>query len=152
MLITPHCVAGATLGKLVGRPLIAIPLAVASHYALDLVPHWQETLPPYTPHAGTWVRIPIDLALSLYLVHLIAPSAGPNGWTIWLAALGGAAPDLDALIPLIPQKRALCGPVAHYLQWHVAIQRETASLWGLAPQLALVCACLLLSRWRYTDA
>lgn len=146
MLVTPHAVAGATAGKLIGNPLVAIPVAIASHFILDRVPHWQETLPPYTPHVGTWIRTPIDVALSLYLVKRIARSSTRRSGSMWMGAVAAAAPDADVILPLVPLKRDLWRPLDRYLHWHMAIQRETDSLWGLAPQIALVIACLLLSR------
>jgi hypothetical protein len=148
MLITPHAVAGATIGALVRRPLIAIPLAIASHYTLDRVPHWQETLPPYTPHAGTWIRAPLDATLAFYLVHLMGRTADNSRVVIWIAAVSSTAPDLDSLLMLGPQLAHPWKPIDRYIAWHIRIQRETRSLWGLAPQAVLVAVCLWLARER----
>jgi hypothetical protein len=40
MLELPHAVVGATIAVLIPNPAIAIPLALASHFAMDLYPHW----------------------------------------------------------------------------------------------------------------
>ncbi len=40
MLIIPHMLAGAAIGTLVPNPYLAFPLGIASHYALDALPHW----------------------------------------------------------------------------------------------------------------
>jgi hypothetical protein len=36
-----------------------------SHFLLDTVPHWQETLSPYRPNLATWVRLPLDALLAV---------------------------------------------------------------------------------------
>ena len=40
MLVTNHVLAGAAIGAVVERPLPALALGVASHLAMDRIPHW----------------------------------------------------------------------------------------------------------------
>lgn len=40
MLVTNHVLAGAAIGALARRPLAALGLGVASHLAMDVIPHW----------------------------------------------------------------------------------------------------------------
>lgn len=40
MLITNHVLAGAAIGALTRRPAVALALGVASHPAMDVIPHW----------------------------------------------------------------------------------------------------------------
>ena len=40
MLVTNHVLAGAAIGAVVKRPLPALVLGVASHLAMDRIPHW----------------------------------------------------------------------------------------------------------------
>lgn len=40
MTATSHAIIGAVIAAKIGNPALAIPLAVASHVAMDLVPHW----------------------------------------------------------------------------------------------------------------
>jgi hypothetical protein len=145
MLITPHAVAGATIGALVPIRAVALSAAVSSHFLLDVVPHWQETLAPYTPHRGTWLRVPIDLALALAMTHVIARGS-TSGRNVWGSALAAALPDIDFLWFLAPSAFERLGPVRIYVDWHVAIQRETSRLWGLAPQLAVIFGCVAVLR------
>ena len=49
MLETPHVAVGAAIAASIPNPLIAIPLAFASHFALELVPHWN-------PHLNTELK------------------------------------------------------------------------------------------------
>jgi len=40
VLVTNHVLAGAAIGALVKRPAPALALGVASHVAMDVIPHW----------------------------------------------------------------------------------------------------------------
>lgn len=136
MLVSPHVTAGVALGALIGNPIVVVPAAILSHFVLDSVPHWQETLPPYKPTWKTYVRIPIDLAIAATVVILALRLQPHNGLSIWLGAIFASGPDIDVIVLLLPGlKRSF---VQKYWDWHCAIQRETASLGGLIPQFAVL--------------
>jgi hypothetical protein len=40
VLVTNHVLAGAVIGVRTGRPVVAFGVGVASHLAMDVVPHW----------------------------------------------------------------------------------------------------------------
>ena len=136
MLVSPHVTAGVALGAMIGNPIMVIPLAIISHFVLDLIPHWQETLAPYKPTWKTYVRIPIDLAIGLVIVLLAVRLQPDQAWSIWLGAIFASGPDLDVAIVTFPKLKR--GLLERYWDWHCAIQRETSSLWGVLPQLAVV--------------
>ncbi len=145
MLITPHAVTGAAIGVRLKHPLKVIPVAMASHFLLDTIPHWQETLYPYRPHITTWIRVPIDLLLAVLGVAWIARRGKRHGRGLATAAvvgaLAGTLPDLDALAcanPLLLRN----GFLKRYFSWHCGIQDETAHGWGLAPQIAVAVLAL----------
>ena len=52
MLETPHVVVGAAIAVKVGNPALAIPLAFASHFVLDKIPHWNPHLFTETQKLG----------------------------------------------------------------------------------------------------
>ncbi len=92
MLLTNHVLSGALIGALVGRPLPAFALGVASHFALDVVPHW-----------GKWdsqrqflrVAVP-DGLISLAAMGAIAAASPSDRRLAVLAGMTGAAlPDID---------------------------------------------------------
>lgn len=92
MLITNHVLSGALIGVAVRRPVPAFVLGVASHFALDTVPHW-----------GDWVtgeqflRVAVrDGLIGLATIGLCAAAAPPSARLAVLAGMAGAAlPDLD---------------------------------------------------------
>ena len=40
MTATSHALIGASLASIITNPIIGIPVAITSHFAADLVPHW----------------------------------------------------------------------------------------------------------------
>lgn len=142
MLTTPHAVTGAMLGTLLPAP-VAIPVAVASHYILDSIPHWQETLAPYTPTRKTYIRIPIDIALAVGLTLLIIHWQPAHQSRIWWSAFAANAPDLDSFLAVAPRFKQ--GLLKIYWDWHCQIQRETNRWYGVLTQLTVIGACLYVS-------
>ncbi len=143
MLTTPHAVVGAAIGALIPSPWLAVPVAVGSHFVLDSIPHWQETLAPYNPTRRTYVRIIFDLMLAGLLVGLMASWQPDRIAAVWLGAAAANAPDLDTLTVLLPSLRR--GPVQRFWDWHCRIQRETSQLAGVYTQLATIALCLGLA-------
>jgi hypothetical protein len=148
MLLTPHALVGAALGLRLKHPLKAIPAAVASHFLLDTVPHWQETLFPYRPNVATWIRLPIDLTLAVLGVAWIARQGRKRqrglASAVVVGALAGTLPDLDALAstqPLLLRN----GLLRRYFLWHCGIQDETPKRWGLVPQVAVSLIALAMA-------
>ncbi|HEY5153069.1 MAG TPA: hypothetical protein VII55_03770 [Candidatus Saccharimonadales bacterium] len=146
MLTTPHAAAGIAIGAFVGNPLVVIPTTMASHFLLDAVPHWQETLAPYNPTRKTYIRVPLDIALAVAMTILATRWQPHYTGVIWLGAIFANVPDLDTVTILIPKLRQ--GIVRKYYDWHCAIQRETASLWGVVPQLLVIAISLVLVKVR----
>jgi hypothetical protein len=136
MLVSPHVTTGVALGAIIGNPIVVVPVAIASHFVLDSVPHWQETLAPYTPTWKTWVRIPIDFVIAAAIMLLAIRLLPQRAPAIVLGGLFAASPDLDVLLILFPEWKK--GLLQKHWDWHCAIQRETASLWGLVPQLTVI--------------
>lgn len=136
MLVAPHASAGVAIGVLVANPLVAIPAAIASHFVLDTVPHWQETLAPYQPTRKTYIRIPIDIGLAIAITAIGATIQPTHTTSIVLGALFATMPDLDVILITFPELKR--GLLKLYWNWHCAIQKETSSLWGIAPQIGVI--------------
>lgn len=52
MLETPHVAVGAAIATKVVNPVLSIPLALASHFVLEKVPHWNPHLNTETQKFG----------------------------------------------------------------------------------------------------
>ena len=102
MLETPHVIVGAAIAIKVVNPALAIPLAFASHFILEKVPHWNPHLNSETEKYGrpskqsTYIVI-ADVAASLALGGYVASRALPD-WgqtaTILAACFAAVLPDI----------------------------------------------------------
>ena len=92
MLVTNHVLSGALIGALARRPLPAFALGVASHFALDAVPHW-----------GVWgsrrrflrVAVPDGLIGLTVMGAFSATSPADRRLAVVAGMAGAALPDLD---------------------------------------------------------
>ena len=147
VLLINHVLSGAVIGALSRRPESAFAAGVASHFALDAVPHW-----------GKWgsrrrflqVAVP-DGLVSLAAMAAITALAPAERRTAVLAGMTGATlPDIDKptklYLGLTPFPRAVD-------RFHQRIQREApgrAHLELLAAGTLALAALTVLRDWRPT--
>ena len=147
MLIAPHAVTGATIAVLFPNPAVALPLVVASHFVLDIIPHWQEVITnDYKLTKATFFRVPVDFLLAVVFVWKIAQMHLDQFYLVWLSAVVGNAPDLDVLLTNIKPKILQVNLFRRYYDWHCRIQKETKSFVGVLTQLAIILSCFWLVR------
>jgi len=88
-----HALTGAVIGLTISQPAVAVPVAFASHFALDMVPHFgNDSEAVGGKNFRNWLVADALLCVALVAVLLMVR---PHYW--WLAALcafAAAAPDL----------------------------------------------------------
>lgn len=102
MLETPHVFVGAAIATKIPNPWIAIPLAFASHFVLEMVPHWNphlnfETQKYGRPTPKSTKLVIFDSTTALICGSAIAYGALPDAGhaaTILFACLASILPDL----------------------------------------------------------
>jgi hypothetical protein len=95
MLAINHALTGALIGLTVANPLIAIPIAIASHFICDAFPHYgkEDDIDGFLRTRRFALMLLIDALLCGVLVLILSISA-PANWTIAaLCAFAAAAPD-----------------------------------------------------------
>ncbi len=94
MLLTNHVLSGALIGAVVRRPVPAFVLGVASHFALDAVPHWGDW--PGTD-SQRFLRVARSDGLTALAVMATVAAATPRRRrpAVTAAMLGAALPDAD---------------------------------------------------------
>lgn len=96
-----HALTGAIIGLVINEPLVAAPLAVASHFVCDAIPHHDGV--PAKPslqmkqkwHKSRWFKrlLYLDVILCLSLVIVLAVR-GPKDWLLAaVCAFLAASPD-----------------------------------------------------------
>lgn len=123
VLVTNHVLAGAVLGAgpLAQRPVAAFAAGVASHFALDRVPHWGDQRRP------VFLLVAVcDGLAGLAAIALVARASRRQRPAVLLSALagmaGGAFPDLDKPSTLFFGRSPF---PARFDAFHGRIQRES---------------------------
>ena len=135
MLITNHVLSGALIGAVTRRPATAFTLGVASHFALDAVPHWGD----WGDDKSVFMRVAIrDGLTGLAVMGALTALAEPPARLAVLAGMAGAAlPDLDKpsriFFGFSPFPRAID-------DFHSVIQRESRRRFPV--EVATGAACL----------
>jgi hypothetical protein len=93
MLVTNHVLSGAVIGAVIRRPASAFFLGVASHFALDSVPHWGK----FGGGRRGLLRVAVpDGLIGLTVMGAMVAIAPKDRRVAVLAGMAGAAlPDLD---------------------------------------------------------
>lgn len=96
MTAVNHALTGTVIGLVVSQPLLAVPLAVGSHYVCDVLPHFGTGLSDKVLLKTNKFRnyLIAEAGLCLALVVLLA-SFRPEHWLLAaICAFAAAAPDL----------------------------------------------------------
>jgi hypothetical protein len=120
MILSTHAVVGGAIASLIpGHPVLAFVIGVASHFAIDAIPHvdyplYSITVKRSAPSALTlnWLRvqdislISLDACVGLAIVIWLYASPGATA-AVLAGALGGMLPDpLQLLQKLVKSKNS----------------------------------------------
>jgi hypothetical protein len=138
-----HALAGGLIGYYVPLPA-ALPLAVASHFILDALPHYGL---PYAERERSkfWKRFfTADFFLAASLMAI--PIASHN-YPMLICGIAAVLPDFVWVLHVIKKKTFDLGEhEGWYRKWHAKIQRYERP-WGIWVELPLV-AALFYWVWR----
>lgn len=149
MLETPHVLVGVAIATKIPNPVISIPLALASHFILEKIPHWNPHLYTETekygqPTSKSTLITAIDSSIALTTGSLIAFSHLPNlalTLTIFFSAFAAVLPDVIEAPYLYLNYRKPW--LKKYILWQKSIQAEAKPFWGLITQVLIIIAALL---------
>ncbi|HTK03413.1 MAG TPA: hypothetical protein VL401_01430 [Alphaproteobacteria bacterium] len=151
MLETPHVAVGAAIAVAIPNPFIAIPLAFASHFVLDMVPHWN-------PHSYTEVQkfgkisvntkiiALVDVGLALTTGFFIASHASSQGHfiTILLASFASVLPDVSKAPFFLLGVRK--GILKKWVDFERSLQVETGFWPGMIVQIIIILLALYTAK------
>jgi hypothetical protein len=152
MLETPHVLVGAAIATHIPNPFIAIPLAFASHFILETVPHWNPHLNTETQKYGQPTRrstviTTIDSTLALASGSFIAYQALPNvehAAIILACSFAAVLPDvLEGPYFFLKIRTAW---IKKWIAFQKSLQSDTTFFWGLLTQLTVIAATILWLR------
>lgn len=135
MTAANHAVTGALIAVLIKQPVVALPLAVASHYVLDALPHFGYPNQGGFGEALKYRLAYFDIAWSLIGLVLLAIVLRHQGFWVYFAALLAIAPDL-----MWPyryfwfERKNLAPPGGLVTRWHSKMQ-WCERPWGIVVEL-----------------
>jgi hypothetical protein len=149
MILSTHAVVGGALASLMpGHPVLAFAIGVASHFAIDAIPHVDYPLRSISvrrsaPSAFTfnWVLLQdlallaLDACAGLAIVLWLYASPGATA-AVLAGALGGMLPDpLQLLSKMYPRE-----PLRSLQRFHIWIHAKRRLSWplGVTAQLSFV--------------
>ena len=143
MTATAHALIGASIAVKIINPAIGIPLAIASHFIADLIPHWDlSTNHRQKSPTRLKVEATFDVLLGFALVFLIFRNL-VNPVYLWSMVIAAQSPDwLKAPSDMF----GLRIPPFSWMEWlgH-KLQSRLQLPWGLVTQVVVVGIMLLLT-------
>ncbi len=128
-----HAMTGAAIGLGVSEPAVAVPMALASHYVLDALPHYGGGLPESEELNSPTFRVLLlaDICLCPLLVLLLAVQR-PQHWILAaICAFVAAAPDLASINIYRRARRGEPPKTNRYTRFAHAIQWFERPLGGI---------------------
>lgn len=148
MTATNHALTGAIIGLTLKQPVTAIPLAILSHYLLDVLPHYGSATEDNEKLKGRFFRnYLIAEALICFLIVLVLAIAQPSGWVLGaLCAFFAAAPDLLSMNRYFTIRSGKKWRAGAYTRFASAIQWFERPIGGFVEIAWFGAASYLLSR------
>jgi len=148
VLETPHAIVGAAIATKVVHPALAIPLAFASHFVLEKIPHWNPHLNTETEKYGAPTKrstaiVIADASLALVSGSYIAYQALPNtalAITILVSCFASVLPDIIEGPYFFLKVRSEA--IKRWIKFQKSIQVDTTIIPGLATQVLTIAAAL----------
>lgn len=119
-----HALTGAAIGFIVQRPIIALPLALLSHFICDALPHWRTNQPEKTVLRSRWfVRyLFLEVLACVALVAILFANQPLNWQLATLCAFAAASPDLLSFKRFWRQRHRKAWSPGSYVKFASGIQ------------------------------
>ena len=141
MTATAHALIGASIAASISNPLLGIPLAIASHFLLDFIPHWDAgTNHRKKSQVRLMAEATLDVLLGFALVFLIFRNLVDMRY-LFTMVIAAQLPDwLEAPSFMFGIKV----PPFSWMDWlgH-KIQSRVQLPWGLITQIVVVALFLI---------
>lgn len=123
MTAVNHALTGTAIGLLVGEPLIALPVAVASHFICDALPHFDSGIPGARLKSSNFRNYLILEALLCFLIVLSLALLRPDHWFLAsVCAFLATSPDLLWINRYLKVRRGQHWKASAYAKFAVKIQ------------------------------
>lgn len=147
MTATAHAVLGTVIAAKVGNPLLAIPLALISHFAADAIPHWdtgigwrKKTKQRFLVESAT--DVVIGYLISFFLLVLLFPET--NLWYTFLIITVSQLPDWLMAPYLFLKSNFPLFKYAYTIQHR--LNQTLNNPWGIINQVAVLLGTIIFAK------
>lgn len=155
MILATHAIVGAAIASLIpDHPGLAFASGMASHFAIDAIPHWDYPLRALSikPNTGAALRLNWSLFQDLGLVMLDASVGLATGLWLYATPMAETSVVLGALGAMLPDPlqlaHRLCPrePLRTLQRFHVWIHTKRKLTWpiGIISQLTFIALVVLI--------
>lgn len=141
MLTTPHLLVGAAIGSEIGSPIIAVPVAAASHFFFDWIPHLMGFIEVEDLDKKDVLFVVGDILLGLGILLLLSWH-NPHWEILWLGALASVLPDFHHTAQVIFGSEKLQRYTKAHMKFHY--KKKLNFLPGMATQIVTVAVSIVL--------
>lgn len=125
MTATNHVVTGALIATYLHNPWLAIPIAFASHFALDAIPHASFPATDNKEHLRFLMILAVDMAVAASILMSLLVLQPPNFVLLIACGVAAASPDLMWLYYIIIKKSREKEKWPAIAKFHARIQKES---------------------------
>ncbi len=147
MTATNHALTGALIGLVVGQPVVAVILAVLSHFVLDAIPHYTDESIKIS--SDGFKRYLIVEALFCFSLVVVLVLVHPENWPLAaICAFLATSPDFMWMPKYLRARQAKPEPKTHnaIIRFHSRIQWFTKPVGAVVEAVWTVCAIVLLAK------
>ena len=145
MLATPHTTVGILIASKIPNPIFAFPLALLSHFVLDLIPHWDFFSFQNKIGRREKVKVILDfligLSLGMFFTLKALPDQGKVVNTFFSSALANLPDAIESPYVFFGYRNKIIdGMIKLQHCFHSRLKYP----WGLIPQIFLLALSLAL--------
>lgn len=148
MTATSHAIIGTVIAAKVGNPTLAIPLAFASHFVADMVPHWDAGFNWRKKSENRFFAESVaDVIVGFIVSYLLLISLFPSTNLLYafLLIIASQLPDWIMAPYLFFKSRFPLFRYAYTIQH--SLNNQTAAIpWGIINQVVILVLLIILAK------
>jgi len=149
MILAPHLLLGATIALKVQNPVLAIILALLSHYLLDFIPHIEYNIKNIKERqwhkAGPEIRnVLFDFLAGVLLIFF----STDNTLFVYICAFVALIPDFLTFLNIaLPNKILELHSAIHQKKIHFLKNKKISKFWRVSSQIITIIILLILLKF-----
>lgn len=143
MLTTPHLLVGAAIGSQMPNAWQVVPVAAASHFLLDSIPHFQGKIEVEDLEKKEVLFLLADLFVGFGILFLISFNS-PVRELMWVGALSAVLPDFHHIIQVLFGQDAMKQYHSLHMKFH--FKKDMRLIPGFATQIITIVAAIFIAR------